>query len=120
MITYTEEQFNEAVRIAAAKIQELQTENERLSALLAEASAAAHSPSSCSTRRILRIVFQCLHFVETLSDSDIWACRRRQTPAEEPAPRKSHPDSLLEHILTGQSAATGIERPTFAPLGPLF
>lgn len=40
MITYTEEQFNEAVRIAAAKIQELQTENERLSALLAEASAA--------------------------------------------------------------------------------
>ena len=40
MITYTEEQYNEAVRIAAAKIQELQTENERLAALLAEASAA--------------------------------------------------------------------------------
>ena len=40
MITYTEEQFNEAVRIAAAKIQELQTEKERLAALLAEASAA--------------------------------------------------------------------------------
>lgn len=40
MITYTEEQYNEAVRIAAAKIQELQTEKERLAALLAEASAA--------------------------------------------------------------------------------
>ena len=40
MITYTEEQFNEAVRLAAAKIQGLQTENERLSALLAEACAA--------------------------------------------------------------------------------
>lgn len=40
MITYTEEKYNEAVRIAAAKIQELQTEKERLSALLAEASAA--------------------------------------------------------------------------------
>lgn len=40
MITYTEEQFNEAVRIAAAKIQELQTENERLASLLQEASAA--------------------------------------------------------------------------------
>ena len=40
MITYTEEQYNESVRIAAAKIQELQTEKERLSALLAEASAA--------------------------------------------------------------------------------
>ena len=40
MITYTEEQYNEAVRIAAAKIQELQTEKERLAALLAEASTA--------------------------------------------------------------------------------
>lgn len=40
MITYTEEEFNEAVRLAAAKIQELQTENGRLSALLAEACAA--------------------------------------------------------------------------------
>ena len=40
MITYTEEQYNEVLRLTAAKIQELQTENERLSALLAEASAA--------------------------------------------------------------------------------